>query len=368
MPHVQFLLPDLGYTAAAKQVSLVAPALRQPGWSSEVYALTRAGRAGPFTGVLRSSGVMVLESSGRSVVRWVGLRFIVPTTGRGLIHAFGLKVLHRLRAATLGQNRAPIVLSLTGRERFGGLDRHCLRIVNRVLVHHRHAAEALVGQGIPARRISVIPPAVGEPSPSPDRDVLLAALGIPPGGPLLVTAGRMTDRHRLLKAVWAFEFLRYPDPTARMLVIGDGPGRDGLEFATRGMAPEGSRVHFLGERPDVPALLGQADVVLVLHPFGGVNVALEAMAAGRAVVAADTPELSAIIRDGETGRLVPPHDAAAAAAAARKLLLDPEERRRLGEAARQFVRERHTVERVVRMLETVYGDEFTSTRSGLWAE
>jgi glycosyltransferase involved in cell wall biosynthesis len=134
------------------------------------------------------------------------------------------------------------------------------------------------------------------------------------------------------------------------------------------MAPEGSRVHFLGERADLPALLQLADVVLVLQPCGGVNVTLEAMAAGRAVVAANTPDLAAVIRDGETGRLVPPRDAAAAASAIHKLLLDPVECRRLGDAARQYVREGHAVETVVRMLETVYGDEFTSTRSGLGAE
>jgi glycosyltransferase involved in cell wall biosynthesis len=178
----------------------------------------------------------------------------------------------------------------------------------------------------------------------------------------------MPDRFRLLKAVWAFEFIRYPHEDAHLLVVGDGPGRASLEDTARGMAPEGSRVHFLGERSDLPALLRLADVVLVLHPNGGVNVALEAMAAGRAVVAASTPDLAAVIRDGKTGRLVPPQDAAAAASVIRTLLLDPAERRRLGDAARHYVREGHAVETVVRMLETVYADEFTSTRSGLGTE
>jgi glycosyltransferase involved in cell wall biosynthesis len=134
------------------------------------------------------------------------------------------------------------------------------------------------------------------------------------------------------------------------------------------MAPEGSRAHFLGERADLPELIALADVVLVLHPYGGVNVALEAMAAGRAVVAVNTPDLAAVVRDGETGRLVPSGDAAAAASAIRKLLLDPRERRRLGDAAREYARQHHAVPTVVRVLETVYREEFTSTRSGLWAE
>ena len=97
-------------------------------------------------------------------------------------------------------------------------------------------------------------------------------------------------------------------------------------------------------------------------------MALEAMAAGRAVVAAHTPDLAALVRDGETGWLVPPRDATAAASAVRKLLLDPEGRRQLGDTARDHVREGHSVGTVVRAMETIYSSEFTSTRSGLWAE
>lgn len=348
MPHVEFVLPDLGYTGAAKQVSLIAPALPAAGWTTEVFPLTRAGR---FTDRLRASGVTVLESSGRSAVRWLGLRFLIPVPGRGLVHAFGLPVLRRLRLATLGARRPPVVLSLAGRERFSWLDRRCLRIVNRVLVPHSHAADALIGQGIPVGRITVVPPAVAPPGPGPGR------IDNPSyEGPLIVTVGSMSDRLRLLPAVWMFEFIRYPHADAHMLVIGDGPGRASLEDTARGLAPEGSRIHFLGERADVPALLELADVVVVLHRTGGVNVVLEAMAAGRAVVAANTPDLAAVVRDGETGRLVPPGNAAAAASAVRQLLLDPAERRRLGDAGRVYVGQHHAVDTVVRMLETVYGE------------
>jgi glycosyltransferase involved in cell wall biosynthesis len=396
MPHVFFVLPDLGYTAAAKQVSLIAPALTEPDWSSTVFPLTRAGRHGPFTGPLRANEVMVLESSGRSAVRWLGLRFVVPRPGHGLIHAFGLAALRRLWVGIVGSRRAPILVSLTGRERLCWFDRRCLRIVNRVLVPHQHAADALAGQGVPAKRISVLTPAV-KPPEHPQRDEggeatprltpgVRRGPGEPPasaggwalapgkipclphGGPLLVTAGSMPDRLRLLTAVWMFEFVRYPHPDLQMLVVGDGPGRMPLEATARGLAPEGSRIHFLGERSDLPGLLAAADVAVVLHREGGVNVALEAMAAGRAVVAADTPELAAIVRDRETGRLVPAGNAQAAAAAVHQLLLDPAERQRLGVAARDHVTKCHQIGTVIQTLEAIYRDEFTSTRSGLGAE
>jgi glycosyltransferase involved in cell wall biosynthesis len=390
MPHVQFVLPDLGYNAAAKQVSLIAPGIVEPGWATEVYSLAGGG---PFAEPLRAADVPVRCPTAHPPLDWFGLRWAIPATGHGIVHAFGMPVLRRLWAATVRRRRPPVVLSLTCRERLSRFDRHCLGIVSRVVVHHHLAADALIRQGVPAGRISVIPPAVASfdaprrmpsstlcvdeaapPNARIDAERRCVAFDaerqtrIPEGAFLLATAGSMPDRHRLFPAVWAFEFIRYPHENAHLLVIGGGPGRADMASVARKLAPEGSRIHFLNERSNAPQLLAAADIVLVLHRWGGVNAALEAMAAGRPVVAANTPELAAIIRDGETGRLVPVRDAAAAAGVIRKLILDPAERRRLGDAARAFVRQHCSVETVVPMLETIYEEEFTSTRSSLWAE
>ncbi|HEX3150708.1 MAG TPA: glycosyltransferase [Gemmataceae bacterium] len=367
MPHVHYVLPNLGYAAAAKQVSLVAPALVRPGWSAEVSSLAGDG---PFVHPLRTANVPVVTSRTRDVRNWVRLRHGIPKLGQGLVHAFGMTVLRRLWLATLGQRRPPVVLSLTGREVLSRWDRRCLSIVSCVLVPHQQAAGALIAQLIPAERIRVVPPAVTSRSGfQPDQlSGQVGNLTYPAGAPLIVTAGMMPDRHRLLQAVWAFEFLRYPHADAHLVVVGDGPGRARLEANALGLAPEGSRIHFVGARSDLSATLGLADVVAVLQPWGGVNVALEAMAAGRAVIAAWTPDLAAIVGDRETGLLVEPNDAVAAAKAIRKLLLDPAERRRLGDAARAHVNEHHGIEKVVGVLEAVYGEAFTSTRSELWAK
>jgi glycosyltransferase involved in cell wall biosynthesis len=365
MPHVHFVVPDLDYSAAAKQVSLLAPALVRPGWSAEVSSLAGDG---PFVHPLRTAGVPVKTGRRRDMRNWIQLRQSIPRLGQGLVHAFGMSALRRLWLATLRTQRPPVVLSLTGREQFTRFDRRILRIVSSVLLHHQQAADALTVQGIARRRIHIVPPAVVCGSGfQPDQSTSpVGNLTYPAGTPLLVTAGRMPDRHRLLQAVWAFEFVRYVHDDAHMLVVGDGPGRAALEANARGLAPEGSRIHFLGSRPDLPAVLGSADVVVVLQSTGGVNVALEAMAAGRAVIAADTPDLAAVICHRETGWLVPSGDAVASAKAMRLLLADSAERQRLGAAAREFVREHHRVDRVVAALEAVYNEAFTSTRVELW--
>ena len=85
---------------------------------------------------------------------------------------------------------------------------------------------------------------------------------------------------------------------------------------------------------------------------GGVGAALEAMAAGRPVVASRLADLAEIVVDGETGFLVEPNNKAALARQTRLLLDDPQRRRRMGEAGRQRVAEHFRVDRTRRGLRT----------------
>ena len=98
------------------------------------------------------------------------------------------------------------------------------------------------------------------------------------------------------------------------------------------------RVVFLGFRADVPRLLAGADLVAIASLREGLpNVALEAMAARRPVVAtavAGTPEL---VQEGETGLLVPPGAPDAMAGALAALIADPVRRRQMGERGRRRV-------------------------------
>ena len=103
----------------------------------------------------------------------------------------------------------------------------------------------------------------------------------------------------------------------------------------------------------MPAWLTAADIVVVTQRTGGANVVLEALAAGRPVVAANTPELTALVRDGETGILVPPGDPPAAAKAINRLALDAGLRTRMGAAAARAAAE-FTIERAVAAWTAVY--------------
>jgi glycosyltransferase involved in cell wall biosynthesis len=113
------------------------------------------------------------------------------------------------------------------------------------------------------------------------------------------------------------------------------------------------RVEILGFHDDVPALLAELDVVALPSWTEGLPmVLLEAMAAGRPVVATPVGGTPELVVDGETGLLVPPRDPPALAAALRRVLADRDLAARLGEAGRRRVSERFTLQQMTgRMLE-----------------
>ncbi len=136
-------------------------------------------------------------------------------------------------------------------------------------------------------------------------------------------------------------------PGAVLLVAGLGPDEGELrrEVEARGLS---GAVRFLGFRDDVPEITALLDVSVL--PSVGCDASSasikEAMAMGRPVVATDVGGAREILRDGITGRIVPPADPGALATAILALLADPESARAMGEAARADVRDRFTPERL----------------------
>jgi glycosyltransferase involved in cell wall biosynthesis len=144
------------------------------------------------------------------------------------------------------------------------------------------------------------------------------------------------------------------------LVAGDPfPGNERFERDLSALATRlglGDRLRLLGFRDDVQTVLGAADAVAVpsTRPDPLPNSALESAAAGIPVVAAAHGGLPEIVRDGVTGRLVPPGDHVALARALRELADDPAAARALGAAAAADVRERFALPRMLDELHELY--------------
>lgn len=184
-------------------------------------------------------------------------------------------------------------------------------------------------------------------------------------GPVLrlLAVGRLVEKKGIQVLVDAVASLATP---FRLRIVGEGPARGRIE---RAVADAGlrDRVELVGAttHAELPDEIASADVVVVpsVTDAGGdrdglPNVVLEAMACGRPVVASDVGAISAAIRDGETGLLVPPGDARALARALERLWAHPGLRARLGEAARAGVEREYDLhrctERLLRRLDEAY--------------
>lgn len=171
---------------------------------------------------------------------------------------------------------------------------------------------------------------------------------------LMVGVIRGVKRHEV--ALRAFEILTRKEPSARLLIAGDGPMLEDMKaLATHlNIAPH---VQFLGFRDDVADLMAAADVLLLTSRSEGVPQAItQAMGLGLPVIATEVGGVPELISHGETGVLVPPENPEAAAAGLLRLLSDIDLARRLATAAKQRARSRHSVRAMLDNVERVYRD------------
>lgn len=169
---------------------------------------------------------------------------------------------------------------------------------------------------------------------------LLADLA-PPGSLLIINVGRLDAVKDQVGLIEGFVRLCRRDPQVgarlRLAVVGEGNERSNLEsrIAQLGLA---GQVRLLGNRDDVPALLGEADVFVLSSVAEGMpGVLLEAMASALPVVATNVGGVPEVVADGETGTLVAPSDADALAEALARYVTDPALRQRHGRAGRARV-------------------------------
>jgi len=206
---------------------------------------------------------------------------------------------------------------------------------------------ALYGSyGFDASRIRVIPSAVTPMLPASGEGVR-ARYGIRDGEVLVTCLARLVERK-------GHDDLIRAQSGLRLLFVGDGPYRRRLE---------GRGAILAGARRDVPEILAASDIVALPSRFGEgcPNALLEAMAAGKPVVAARTGGIPEVVIDGETGILVPPEDPGALRDALLRLAGDAALRARMGAAGRERVAREFSVPKLVQSYEALYS-ELTASR------
>jgi glycosyltransferase involved in cell wall biosynthesis len=221
----------------------------------------------------------------------------------------------------------------------GWLYAACDRVIGKLnagrIAVGQAVARMLIDQRVvPADKIRIVSNAGFEPvTAGPGRARVRERFGIRDGQVGVVVVARLVEQKGhdvLLRAL-----SRVPDvDRLRVVCIGEGPRRDGLErmVAARGLE---AVVTLAGQLPSAASLLAGFDILALPSRWEGLPlVVVEAMAAGLPVIASATGATPEVVTDGETGLLVPPGDEEALARALGRLAADEDLRRRMGAAGR----------------------------------
>jgi glycosyltransferase involved in cell wall biosynthesis len=224
-----------------------------------------------------------------------------------------------------------------------GLERWVWRSATRMLTVTDVLGRMVSAEGVEPGRVEVIPNGI-----DPRR---FAALPARPAGdqPLVLGFVGFVRSWHGLDAVISAMAADEASTALRLVVVGDGPARPELESLTATLGV-GDRVSFTGlaARDAVPELVAGFDIALQpkVVAYASPLKVFEYMAAGRAIVAPDQPNIREILTDGETALLFDPAESGSVWRAIQRLVADPDLRRRLGEAARvEIARRDYTWER-----------------------
>ena len=350
---VLVLIKGLGLGGAERLIADAAPV-----WDRDAFDYTVAyvlPWKDHLVAPIRSAGVEVECVGGRGGLDLrtpARLRHLIDRLGADLVHAHlpSAGILARLSTTT------PIVYT---EHNIAGSYRLPTRLLNRFTYWRNReviAVSAPVAESLaryPGHDPVVIHNGITV-EPSPDVSFVRRELGIESDTPLLVHVGNVRPHKGHGNLIQATALLMATVPNAIVVSIGaeKGPGDiDRMRDEAKAAGVEGN-MRFLGRRDDARQFLQAADVVVNPSDFEGLPVALlEALALGRSVVATDVGGVSQIVKDGETGLLVPAGDPQSLASAMEKAL---DSDGGWGERGRQLVTAKHSIGAMVKAYEDLY--------------
>ncbi len=348
------IIPTLDRGGAEKQLALLATRLPRDQFDVHVCVLTRSG---PLAAQLDESQLPVHQIGKRWKIdpaAFHRLRNLLLRLRPSLVHTWIFAANCYGRQAALSARVPHVIAGERCVDRWKvwhelALDRHLARRTDKIVTNSNGVVDFYVSRGIPAEKFEVIPNGIDARPPveSPGRADLLAELGLPANARLIGAVGRLWPQKGYKDLIWAAELLKVVRDDSHLLIIGEGPQRmqllrwrDSLEIT--------DRVHFLGHREDVPALLPHLSCFWIGSSYEGQsNGVLEAMNAGLPVIASDIPGNRDLVVDQQTGFLFPVGDRATLARKTHLLLDDPQLARKLGEAGRLRIETHFTVEQMV---------------------
>ncbi len=307
----------------------------------------------PLAARAREAGVRVEELHCRGefdlLAMWKLSRLLKREQAR-LLHA------HDAHGVTIG--------AFAGR--WAGVPRLCTRRVDfavksawkyswgmdRVICISAAIKKICVAGGIPEDKLRVVPSGIDlarVQDVKADAKALRAGLGEGKKRRLIaLNVASLTDHKGQKYLLEAIPAVLAKLPQALFVIVGDGELEAELKQQANILALDEDVLVFTGFRDDVPALLQACDLfVISSHLEGLCTSVMDAMAAGKAVVATTAGGLPEVVADGQTGLLVPPRDPEKLAQALLELLIDRKRRERFGRAAAELAARRFGMEKMV---------------------
>jgi glycosyltransferase involved in cell wall biosynthesis len=375
----------------ALNVSYLTKGLDEKGYSTTLAAgrLARGEDSMAFVADARDVQIIRIDQLGREIspfrdlVATVRLARLIRRERPDILHTHTAKAgtVGRVAALLAGGRRPPIVVhTFHGhvlRGYFGPLRTWFFRQLERWLARHTTALIAvspqvrddLVALGVaPAERFVVVRLGVelGErvTGEQDGRTESRRYLGIGPERFAVGWIGRMTPVKRTDDVLVAFKQLRETGVDAVLCLVGDGPDRPQLEQRAHELGVIRDTL-FLGYQEDVAPFYAAFDALILPSSNEGTPVsAIEALAAGRPVVATRVGGVPDVVQEGEDGFLVEPGATDDLAERLARLAREPELRERMGRAGRDRVLPRYAVERLVDDIDRLYRSLLTSAAGG----
>jgi glycosyltransferase involved in cell wall biosynthesis len=309
--RIAYVIDSLRRHGTQKSLVSIVSGLAERGYEQRVYVLNDVVVA-DIVQSLTSVGARVTVVGKAQLVALVGLLRLVADfrSWQPLIVQTFLPFGDVIGRTLARMANVPIIVSSIRNRNLGKrswqllLDRMTIRWADRVIFNSKHVVPfSMAREGVHPKQVAHVPNGVEiyglRPSSGTAR--IRCELGIGTTTRVIGTVGRLYPHKGHRHLLSAFAQVLADGADAVLLMIGEGPLRADLEAQAMQLGVAG-KTRFLGERADIPDLLACMDIYVHASLWEGMpNAVMEAMAAGKPVVATGVDGTTELITDGETG-------------------------------------------------------------------
>jgi glycosyltransferase involved in cell wall biosynthesis len=336
------------------QILLLLKGLYERGHAAELIAV----KGSPLAHRARKEGIFV-HSLPKNITRLRAAAKIRSVMADGRIELVHVNEAHALTAAWLAgaHRRVPLLSSRrigfplqtnwVSQARYAALE--------KFVANSKAVAQSLIDSGFPADRIAIVNEGVEIPNlvQAAERQLARKKWGVADDEYLIGCASAFVPEKGQRHLVEALPTVREKFPKARLLLVGEGRCRHDIQELTMRLSLAGS-VLLPGFTSNMREFYAALDAFVFPSEFEGLGTALQAaMAHTLPVISTTRGALGEVVEHGRTALVADP-DAPSFAAAMIQLMSDPALQRKLGDAAREEIRQRFSVDRMVENTLTLY--------------